>query len=210
MIRVPTRLLPWLAGLLALAAIPVCVAALRTERWDDCADPERLRDVGSLVPGDAEGPRKLYRTGVFQRVEGTLPAGPGLHPLRFRIVRTDEPRDPFEQPTRFLRVPMDPERSNVRHVEADGTQLPVHFAYAHLADTLRIVASVYLYDGQAVESLLRVQIGSAWSQLLHGRRPLTLLQVEGFGAPELRERIERGAIDWLVAGARAYREVCGH
>jgi hypothetical protein len=145
---------------------------------------------------------------VFQREEGTLPAGPGLDPLRYRFVRTDEARYPFDQPTRLLRVPMDPEHRVLRWIEADGDRLPVHLIYAHQAGAIRVVASVFLYDGRLVDSLLVRQIASAPQQLVRGRRPLTLFQVDGFGAPPYQQRIEDQAIAWLVSSWRAYRGLC--
>jgi len=205
--RFPSRQLPWLVAFLVLAAIPVSLVALRAERWDDCADPARLRDVGGLLEGEPAGSQSPYRSPVFQRSEGTL-AGPGLHPLRYRIIRTDDPRRSYDQPTRFLKVPIDPERSVVRRVEASGGPIPVHIAYAHLGDTIRLVASLYVYDGRPVDSLLPMQLGSALAQLARGRRPMTLLQVDGFGPPELREQIEDRAIAWLVSSWSTYREIC--
>lgn len=205
--RFPTHQLPWLVALLVLAAIPVTLVALRPGRWDDCADPAAFREVGAILEGEPAKSQSPYRSPVFQRVEGTL-AGPGVHPLRYRVIRTDDPRRSYDQPTRFLKVPIDPERSVVRHVEAGGRRVPVHIAYAHLGDTIRLVASLYVYDGRAVDSLLPMQLGSALPQLAHGRRPMTLLQVDGFGPPDLREQIEDRAIAWLASSWSVYREIC--
>jgi hypothetical protein len=206
--RFPTRQLRWLVALLVLAAIPISLVVLRPGRWDDCADPGALRDIGSIFDGRPAESQSLYRSPVFQRIEGSLSAGPGLHPLRYRVIRTDDPGRSFDQPTRFLKVPIDPERSVVRQVEASGESVPVHVAYAHLGDTIRLVASLYIYDGRAVDSLLPMQIRSALPQLARGRRPLTLLQVDGFGPPAVREQIENRAIAWLVSSWDAYREIC--
>ncbi len=205
----PDRHLPWLVALLVVAAVPVLLATFRPGRWDDCADPEALRDVGRLLEGTATRDDQAFlRRHLFQRHEATLPAVPGLHPLRVRVVRSDEVRYPFDQQTKFLRVPMDPERSSVRFVEAGGERVPVHFVYAHQAGALRVVASLFVYDGRPVDRLLPMQIRSSLRQLVSGRRPITLFQVDGFGPAARRAQLEEAAIDWLVSGWSVYREAC--
>lgn len=204
-----TRHLPWLVLLLLLAGVPIALAALRPGRWDDCADPAALRDSGRFLEGTPGAEfQRFFRRHVFQRDEGTLPAGPGLEPLRYRLLRSDEARYPYEQPTRFLRIPMDPERSVVRWVEADGDRLPIHLQYAHLRGIVRVVASVFVYDGRLVDSLLPLQIGSAARQLVRGRRPMTVFQVDGFGPPARQQQIEDPAIAWLASAWQAYRSIC--
>lgn len=203
------RHLRWAVAILLLAAIPVALATLRPGRWDDCAHPEALLNLGRVLEGKPGAEFQTLPTShVFQREEGTLRAGPGLPPLRYRIVRTDEARFPFDQPTRFLRMPMDPESREVRWVEADGEQLPIHLIYARQAGDLRVLASLFLYDGQGVEFLLPRQLVSAPRQLLRGRRPLTLLQVHGSGLPPSQQQIEDAAISWLISAWRAYRGFC--
>lgn len=208
--RFPTRPQKWLVGMMTLAAIPVCVAALRPERWDDCANPEALRRLDDVLEGEPKDVQRFFHSHVFQRDEGNLSdPGWGLAPLQYRIVRSDEPRYPVEQPTRFLMIPMDPDRSEVRYAEADGVSIPIHMMYAHFGGVLRVVASLYVYDGQPVDSLLPMQIRSALRQLLRGRRPITLFQVHGFGPPGARAGIEDVAVDWLRSAWGAYRDVCG-
>jgi hypothetical protein len=203
------RHLRWVVAMLLLAAAPIALVTLRPGRWDDCADPEALVDLGRVLEGTPGAEfQRFHRSHVFQREEGTLRAGPGLPPLRYRIVRTDEARYPFDQATRFLQTPMDPERREVRWVEAEGERLPVHLMYARQSGDLRVLASLFLYDGQGVESLFPRQLVSAPRQLLRGRRPLTLLQVHGSGPPPSRQRIEERAIAWLISAWQAYRGFC--
>ncbi|MDJ0848361.1 MAG: hypothetical protein QNK04_08295 [Myxococcota bacterium] len=205
----PDRHLPWLVALLVVAAVPVLLATFRPGRWDDCADPEALRDVGRLLEGTATRDDQAFlRRHLFQRHEATLPAVPGLHPLRVRVVRSDEVRYPFDQQTKFLKVPMDPERSEVRWVDAPGGRVPIHLVYANQAGAIRVVASLFVYDGQPVDSLLRMQIRSAPRQLMAGRRPITLFQVDGFGPPRRQAQLEDAAIAWVLSGWRAYGKLC--
>jgi hypothetical protein len=206
--RLATRPLRWLLPLLLLAAVPVSLVALRGERWDDCADPEALSRIGAVLEGEPAEFQPFYRSHVFHRHEGNLPVGPKLPPFRYRIVRSDEPRYPFEQPTRFLQVPMNPERSVVRLIEADGRSVPVHFDYAHFAEALRVAGSIYVYDGQPVDALLPLQVRSAWTQLVRGRRPITLFQIHGHGPSAARTEIEDRQIAWLLSAWSAYRDVC--
>ncbi len=202
------RHLPWLVALLLFAALPVLFATFRPGRWDDCADPEALRDIGSRLAGtEGRDGQVSVRSHLFQRHEATLPVA-GLHPLRVRVVRTDEVRYPFDHQTKFLRVPMDPERSAVRWVDNGDGRLPIHFVYAHQAGAIRVVASLFVYDGQVVDRLLAMQLRSAPRQLMAGRRPMTLLQVDGFGAPPRQEQIEDAAIAWLLSGWRVWSEIC--
>ena len=206
--RLALRPLRWLVPLLLLAAIPVAIVLLRDERWDDCADPEALRALHQALPGEPVEYQAFYRRHVFQRDEGTVPAGPSLQPFRYRIVRSDEPRYPLEQPTRFLRVPMDPERAVVRRVEHEGRLVPIHFHSAHFGQALRVAGSLYVYDGQPVDALLPLQVRSAAAQLVRGRRPITLFQIHGYGRPRQRGELEQRQRDWLLSAWDAYQRVC--
>jgi len=202
------RPLRWLVPLLLLAAIPVAIVLLRGERWDDCADPEALRALHEALEGEPVEYQPFYRRHVFQRNEGTVPAGPSFQPFRYRIVRSDEPRYPLEQPTRFLRAPMDPEHTVVRRVEYEGRTVPIHFHSAHFGKVLRVAGSLYVYDGQPVDALLPLQVRSAVAQLVRGRRPITLFQVHGYGRPRQRGEVEQRQIDWLLSAWSAYQLVC--
>jgi hypothetical protein len=203
-----TRHLPWLVALLTLATVAVTLASLRAARWDDCANPEAIQDIGRLLEGTPGEFQRFYHSHVFLRQEGTLPPVPGLRNLHYRVVRTDEARRPFDWPTRFLRVAMDPEHRRVRWIESDGGRFPVHLMYAHHVSAIRVVASVYVYDGQPVDSLLPLQIGSAVRQLQAGRRPLTLLQVHIAGPPSREQEIEERALSWLTSAWSLYRGLC--
>lgn len=205
----PNRHLPWVVALLVLAALPVVLAALRPRRWDDCADPEALRRIAASLDGrPAAHDQDFLESHLFQRDEGSLPARPGTSALGVRFLRSDEVRYPFDQQTKFLRVPMDPERSSVRFAEAGGERVPIHLVYAHQAGALRVVASLFVYDGRPVDRLLPMQIRSSLRQLVSGRRPITLFQVDGFGPAARQSQLEEAAIDWLVSGWRVYREIC--
>lgn len=208
MIRLPRRPLPWLALLLGLAAIPVSLSAVRPDRWDDCAHPEALVHLADHLEGEAIAFQRLAHSHVFLRIEMELPTRPGMQPFRARIVRTDEARYPVEQPTRFLRFPMDPEQSVVRRVEANGGSIPIHVLSEHFGKAIRVASSLYVYDGEPVDSLLPLQLRSAPAQLLRGRRPITLFQVHSHGPPRLREAIEERQIAWLLSAWNAYRELC--
>lgn len=202
------RQLRWIIALLTLAAIPVVMVLVRGERWDDCANPQELRGIGATLGGDPAEFKPFYRRHVFQREEGDLHAGPNLDRFRYRVVRSDEPRYPLEQPTRFLRVPMDPESTIVRHFEDGGRSVPIHFSVAHFGGALRIAASLYVYDGEPVEALLPLQLRSAAAQLVRGRRPITLFQVHGFGLPSARSEVEQRQVAWLLSAWSAYQRVC--
>lgn len=206
--QVPTRPLRWLVPVLLLAAIPVGLVAARGERWDDCADPEALLEIGARLEGEPSDFQPFFRSHVFQRNEGNLRVGPRFEPFRYRVARSDEARYPLEQPTRFLSVPMDPERSVVRAIESDGRVVPIHFHYAHFSTSLRVAGSLYVYDGQPVDTLLPLQIRSAGRQLARGRRPITLFQIHGHGPPAVRGEIEDLQIDWLLSAWRAYQDIC--
>jgi hypothetical protein len=80
--------------------------------------------------------------------------------------------------------------------------------YAHHVSAIRVVASLYVYDGQPVDSLLPLQIRSAARQLQAGRRPLTLLQVHGAGPPSREQEIEERAVSWLTSAWSSYRDLC--
>lgn len=211
MIRIARGPLPKLAVVLAAASVPIWATEVTNRRWDDCRDPERLMDT-SEIPGSIPGPpyTEAMLDRVFARSDGELSHHPaGGSKLLYWLVRSDDAFLIHSEPTRPLKLPLDPDRVEVRRERFGDDTVPVHFAQEPVGAYLHIAAYVLVYDGRPIERLLPIQIETSLAQLLHGTRPITLYIVDGIAPKDRPETVTGPATTWLRSAWLRHRAVCG-
>lgn len=212
MIEVSTRYLPAALALILLALVPVAIHSYAGRVHDDCAAPAALEDMDAVLGSfDVVQRQEKVRGSFLQWTQGRVePAGFGVEPMEFRVVRSATPRRIYLGPTSLLGKKIEPDEIGVRWIEVDGERLPIHTgtAYHHSKGALQVASWLYVYGGRPVASPFRAQLASALPQLFQGTTPLTIFLISGYG-PRRRIDVVSGPSDeWLASAWRHYASVC--
>ena len=210
MIPLSPRYLPPLLVLLVLAAIPVTIHRAGVLQSDDCRDPEALQAT-ERIRGSRPDPsaRERISNALVQWSVGGVRIGPGgRQELRYRIVRSYDASDLYNDPLKFLEQPFDPDRTEFSWRETRGERLPVYVATLHRGGWVQLAVYMFVAGSGPVASPLLMELESALPQLLSGSRPSTLLMVSGIAPRQRRQEIEPAAVEWLASALAYYREVC--
>ncbi len=209
-----TRCLPGLLALLLVAAVPIWFTTLRHPRWDECRQPDALRDMDRIAGSRTLQERpEHYRRSIFQWTEGEIldePSGTAI--LESRVIRAEVGADLYNDPSAFLGMSLDWARARRAWISEGGDRLPVHLVDSSFADSAGrfsgVAAYLFVYDGRPVDFPLPMQLATAVPQLWKGRRPLTLFVVLGVARRGQEAAFEPVATRWLRSAWRSYRELC--
>lgn len=205
-----TRLIV-VSALLVGALAPIAYGALAERRWESCRDPVAIADTAAIpgsVPQDEAKPVWLA-DGVFLHRRGELDRRtPANVEIPYELVRSDNATQVFAEPSRPLSRPLDPDQVEVHRIDVDGESVPVHVEQQALPGHIHIAAYVFEYDGQAVESLLPIQLRTAATQIVRGTRPITLYAIHAMARKGHPEDALEPAFAWLTEAWRRHRAVC--
>jgi len=204
--------LPLLA-LLAIGLVPISLYQLRPRIDDRCASPETLR-VTSQIPGThAAGERLEERAaspGISQWSEGTVDSPvAGVEPLRFQIVRFTRTTRLYLRPTSIVEGDLEPERHETRRIPTPAGTLPVHVILDFTRPRAAVVAYFFVLGNEPSAAPLLPMVGTAFSQLVRGARPVTLYLVSGEASRVHIDAVTERAQEWLVDAFEAHRRACG-
>jgi hypothetical protein len=195
--------------LVALLLVPVLRSRHEVRRTDDCAQPERVREV-RLVPGTAKVVERWEKYGedVPQWTEAELSGNDGTLHLRGALIRSFRPAQLYTRPPRVLLGKLESGQRLVEHVALDGASLPIQTLYDSSAGRNAMASYLFVYGSRPVEHPLLAQLASAPAQIWGGSRPLSLLIVAGAVPPERRPEARERAQRWLVAAWQHYEGSC--
>jgi len=201
--------LPLIAILLP-AVVVMLFQQYGRSRVDDCADPSALiaLDLALGTTGTREFFEKHDGTRI-QWTEGLIPVdSPYIDPLRFRILRSHNPKPLYRTPTSFVREKITEDWSELARVQADGVELPVHKIYGHDEEDVLFSAYLFIYDSRPVENPYTTQLRDVVGQLVSGGHPLTLVAISGNVRGDRFQIADRAATDWLARFWKHYQAAC--
>jgi len=209
MIAPSTRHVPVLLGLVALLLVPVLRSRHDAPHADDCAQPERLRELHRVAGTGKVAERwEKYGDDVPQWTEADLSGNDGAIQLRGALIRSFQPSQLYTRPPRVLLGRLESNQRQVERVAVDGVTLPIQTLYDTSHGRSTIASYLFVYGNRPVEHPLLSQLLSAPAQIWRGGRPLSLLIVAGGvpleRRPEARERAQR----WLVSAWQHHSASC--
>ena len=148
---------------------------------------------------------------ALQWREGTLAAADGAPELRFAVIRTFDPKLVYYRGTRRLWSDISPGGDTIEWLDSDDGRLPiVRSRIEHERPGLErsVIASLLIYEGEAVENGWRTQLRAAPHQMLTGSRPMTMFTVRGDVRAENRDAAVARARQFLLDSWRTYRALC--
>jgi hypothetical protein len=200
------RFAPHLLALYALAAVPVFLHTFAEPARDDCAQPSALPRWQS---GEGErGSLLRDRFEAFQWSEGDFEAEGVL--FSFVFLRSYAVVQLLNRPENAL-LQRAPESRTVEWVDTQSGPVPIHRAiYEQRSDvaTRTLAGYLLLLDGKPVARPALAQLGSAPSELLFGRMPMTLLFIHGRVPRDVYPEAETELRVRLVAALAQYRDAC--
>lgn len=200
---------PMVALALACGAI-VWPRWLQPQRVDPCAHADVLGVTGLIAGSKPEGERRENRSDdVIQWSEGRIPDERfPRDPMMFRIVRNYSVLKAAERPLGLLPKTVEPEAVRIEHIDAPGGPLPVHMVRTTGRGVFYVVAYVFVFGNEPVAEPFLAQLRGAFRELLHGRRPLTLIFAAGMATPETAAHREELALRWIASAWEHYRAMC--
>jgi exosortase len=199
-----------LAGLCALALVPVAVHANALLRGDDCANPTALVPASpDSDPARAELMAVHYRASQWR--EGVLPASGDAPELRYLVVRSYEPRLLYYRGARRMWQEIEPGGDTVEWLESDDGRIPIvrsRLSGERPEQPSAFIASLLVYEGEPVDVGWRAQLRAAPRQVFTGPRPMTMFAVRVELRPKDREAAEARARAYLLDSWRTYRALC--
>jgi len=207
---VSTRCAPALIAILLPAVVVMLVQQTLRSPVDDCADPSALIALdAALGTTNTKESFDKHDEIRIQWTEGSIPVdAPHIDPLRFRIVRSYNPKPLYRAPENFLPERIDKDWGELVRVEADGIELPVHKVYGHDDADVLLGSYLFIYDSHPVEDPYATQLRDVVGQLISGGHPLTLVAISGNARGDRFAIADRAALDWLERFWKHYQAVC--
>jgi hypothetical protein len=208
MIPISTRYTTLLIGLL----LPVVV--LLQSYWvvpvDDCVLPWALSDANRIAGSQGSVQvEENVRGAILQWTEGEVPTeAEHVGPLKFRILRSSNPKQLYRAPANFLVEKIQNSRTELQRVVAGDVELPVHVVYGNTDVEIQMGFYLFVLDGRPVETPFLAELLGAPGQLIRGRVPLTLFSISGAAAAPFFVATDEQAKQWLVSAFEYYGEVC--
>jgi hypothetical protein len=202
------------AILLAATLGVVTLATHRTPEIDDCADPIALAEPDRFDGVDPFGPDPKMLGDVISFWSGSRIKMKHelVGPFRVAIARTHQPIRFYLQPDNISPMPFPPDKGDFEWVERDGKKLPVHILFSESRSSASYMtaftAYTFLYHNEPVAHPLAAQLRAAIADLFGGRRPLTMLMVQGTVSRIYLAQATDFAKEWLADTAARYQEVC--
>lgn len=210
MTRASTRFAWPLIGLFAVLALLVGWQEMRPRLSDPCARPFELTATGA-IPGSVPGRDRNDHgdEAVVQWSRGTV-AHPlsDQPPLEFQIIRSYDGRPFYERAVWVAPQKVQPEQHDVVEVDTPDGPVPIHLVYDLTKSPGVLVGYVFVQGLAATQNPFLYQIRRAWSQLVQGRPPLTLLLVSGTAPQRAREAVEERMRTWLLDAVARFDAVC--
>lgn len=204
MTPVSPRYLAALLGLLLLAAVPVAAHYVYGLERDDCAHPERLREVEVESARVHEEVTVEYAPDVVQYTTGAFSGG-----AEFRWVRTLTGRRVYGYRPRWVPGPRIHAPRTLHRVEVDGTELPIHGWVGDYFGQPRLAMYLLMHRGRPVENAFRATLAASLDQLLHGPTPIDFVGVHGIGARDDPGAAVDAVNQWLGEAWRFRQRACG-
>jgi len=198
-----------LAAIVLLFMLPVVWNRFEPPRVDDCADPDRLRDVAALdgVRSAVERWDK-HDDGIVQWSQVELEAEGREVRLRGVIIRSYRPADLYTRPPSHLLRRFEAEQREVVEIRSGGETLPVQTLSDGTAGSNAMASYLFVYAGAPVTHPFWTALAHAPAQVLEGTRPLTLIMVAGELGRAQRPAVRRRAERFIEAAWRHYRAAC--
>lgn len=201
-----SRHLRLLVAVLATVAVAWAALALTHRRVVGCSDPQALLDLHDLVDAD------LSPSVASDHDESGIARGAvrlaGM-PFDVFVSRPYGLASHLMAPAEIFKSKLQPDRSQLVQVEADGRSLPVYFEDAAFRDGERIVAYLYVFQGEPVRSVLASRLVDAPAEAWSGSPPVTLIAVSGLVHRSQVEQARTDVREWMVRAWRHYRASCG-
>jgi len=200
----------------AITALALAALWIVWPRWlapdhaDPCARPDVLTVTG-LIRGTVPAGERRERLSrdLIQWSEGTVPdLGAPRDPLVFRIVRNYDVLKAAERPLMLLPQVVEPEDVSLELADAPGGPLPIHVVKSTGSPGFHVVAYLYAFGNEPVDTPFFAQLGGVFDELRGGRRPLTVFLVSGRATEETLAARRARAIGWIVDAWAQFQVLC--
>ena len=196
-------------ALLVVTLAIVWISEFRGDRWETCAQPDRLVDMLAIpktLTSEIRGAPREY-TLLFEWVVGELERPGG--DLDYQVMRSDQVMNHRLNWHLKLQRLYQPSSTWVEFVDIDGERLPIHWSKQPIEyGNEYLTARMDILGSEPVGVLLWDLLRTAPGQLVFGTIPITSYVVELAAKPE-QEAVNRElATEWLEAVARRNRVAC--
>lgn len=185
----------------------VLSVTLRGGRWERASEPLQIADVRAIAGTESFERRKLGSDNLmFDWTFGSL-ASPGGE-LAYMVLRSDRPSTLAVSWVLKLKRTLDPLGAWVEEREIDDQTIDIHWIEESVGRGTHFAARSEVLGCDPLHSLLRSQLLTAPSQLVHGTLPLTVYVVEGTTSQVEKADAQQLVSNWLVEAVRHHRAVC--
>src|SRR5262249_50809219 len=125
--------------------------------------------------------------------------GPDADPLRFAVLRSDDPFQFFGYPEgRVMPGLLPTDRTSVKLVRAGSDVLPVHQRYDDSLGITRFSLYLLVQGVRPITHPLAGALEAVWDQLVHGTQPVSMFEIQGKSESEALREVDARAEAWLA------------
>lgn len=207
-----TRFALALAGLAALALVPVVLHSYLGAQRDDCRAPLALAPAAhasALERGRDAWMREHFAASAWR--EGRIAGRSGAPALAYAVVRSYDAKRVYYRPENTLLRGHSVRARELEWVDAHDVRLPIHrprYSSTPGASLRAVAGYLLVYEGRPVADPYRAQLLAAPHQLLGASTPMTLFFVHGSAAAEQVEETEVRLRAALREQWERYRSSC--
>lgn len=191
-----------LCVMMLASAVPVAAHYVVGMSNEDCENPFELKNLTiNGATGVGEWP-KHYNYAVDQYTRGEVRGA------RFVWVRSTVPQPfyserPFYTPGRDSHEP-----SQLIRVRVDGVELPIRIWKQQDLSQTDITASLMIYRGQPVETVLAPSLKNAMETMFNGPRPVNFIGISGASHSSQTAQTQEQLVKWLAGAWTFYLRTC--
>ncbi len=211
MIEVSSRHALAIAILVVLATVPGFVHRGGRLLREDCRDPEALLRTDPVAARAApSAPDALSDSPRTRLSVRRLPVADGAGHLDLYVLHAFNPGVMYRPPDLYVVKGIAATGRTIEFLEHRGERLPVHRTHYDPYDTRSVTLAGHLavFDSKPVANPYLAELRAAPSQLLSGRKPVSVFFAHGEVKRGAREAGERALREALASAWDEYRAAC--
>jgi hypothetical protein len=127
---------------------------------------------------------------------------------KYKIARSYDLTDYYIIPVGNFTNIFPADRIEVRTLEVEGIELPIHLRLDESEQESVLTAHIYILGGRPIRNPFSGSIAQTAAHLRHGAHPLTMILLNGRTSLERREEGQQIMLDWIREAWLRYESVC--
>ena len=209
MIGLSEKYAPALSCALAILALPVVYHYLAQPVTVTCRDPDRLINEQFLPSVQSFEALPQKRERLINGSVGTVAlAGTWNQDAKYRISRTYDLADYYFVPIDNFTNMFPEDRTELRTLDVDGIDLPVHLRLDESERESVLTAYIYILAGKPIRNPFTGSLAQVLAHLRDGAHPLTMILLNGRTSFAGRDAGQEIMLEWIREAWLRFDAIC--